>query len=143
MPVVKSLLRRAPGLVLADVPLADEDLAEPTDRGARRVLDRYMMAFRQSDMAAIERLLADDALLEMTGTATWFSGKLTCVPFIAAQAIGRSGDWEMLPLAFTASWARRLTIGVTTRRTTASPWSCWPRLRRTSRCISLFSASNT
>ena len=94
---VKSLLRRARAR-LADVPLVDEDLAEPADQGARRVLDRYMMAFRQSDMAAIERLLADDAVLEMTGTGTWFSGKLTCVPFIAAQAIGRSGDWEMLPL---------------------------------------------
>ena len=94
---VKSLLRRARAR-LADVPLVDEDLAEPADQGARRVLDRYMMAFRQSDMAAIERLLADDAVLEMTGTGTWFSGKLTCVPFIAAQAIGRTGDWEMLPL---------------------------------------------
>ena len=49
-------------------------------------------------MAALERLLADDAVLEMTGTTTWFSGKATCVPFLAAQAIGRAGDWRMLPL---------------------------------------------
>ena len=42
--------------------------------------------------------MADDAILEMTGTASWFSGKATCVPFIAAQAIGQSGDWRMLPL---------------------------------------------
>ena len=65
---------------------------------ARVLLDRYMAAFEQSDMAAIERLLADDAILEMTGTATWFSGKATCVPFIAAQAIGQAGDWRMVPL---------------------------------------------
>ena len=49
-------------------------------------------------MPAIERLLADDAVLEMTGTTTWFSGKATCVPFIAAQAIGQAGDWRMIPL---------------------------------------------
>ena len=49
-------------------------------------------------MQAIERLLADDAVLEMTGTTTWFSGKATCVPFIAAQAIGQAGDWRMIPL---------------------------------------------
>jgi RNA polymerase sigma-70 factor (ECF subfamily) len=95
---VKSLLQRARAR-LADVEVTDDDLAEPADRGARRVLDRYMAAFERSDMAAIERLLADDATLEMTGTTTWFSGKVTCVPFIAAQAIGRSGDWRMLPVA--------------------------------------------
>lgn len=48
-------------------------------------------------MEAMARLLAEDAVLEMTGTATWFSGKATCVPFIASQAIGRPGDWRMVP----------------------------------------------
>ena len=43
-------------------------------------------------------LLADDAILEMTGTTTWFSGKATCLPFIAAQAIGETGDWRMVPV---------------------------------------------
>ena len=75
-----------------------EEIAEPGDERARLVLDRYMTAFEQSDMQAIERLLADDAVLEMTGTTTWFSGKATCVPFIAAQAIGQAGDWRMIPL---------------------------------------------
>jgi RNA polymerase sigma-70 factor (ECF subfamily) len=94
---VKSLLQRARSR-LADLSLTDDDLAEPTDRGARRVLDRYLAAFEQSDMAAIERLLADDAALEMTGTTTWYSGKATCGPFIASQAIGRPGDWRMVGL---------------------------------------------
>jgi RNA polymerase sigma-70 factor (ECF subfamily) len=94
---VKSLLQRARAR-LADMSLSEDDLAEPTDAGARRVLDRYLAAFVQSDMAAIERLLAHNAVLEMTGTISWFSGKATCVPFIAAQAIGRAGDWRMLPL---------------------------------------------
>jgi RNA polymerase sigma-70 factor, ECF subfamily len=94
---VKSLLQRARAR-LANQSLTDDDLAEPTDDGARRVLDQYLAAFEQSDVAAIERLLADDAVLEMTGTTTWFSGKATCVPFVATQAIGRTGDWRMLPL---------------------------------------------
>jgi RNA polymerase sigma-70 factor, ECF subfamily len=97
VPAIKSLLQRARAR-LADVSLTDDDLAEPTDDGARRVLDRYLAAFEQSDIAAIERLLADDTVLEMTGTTTWFSGKATCVPFIAAQAIGQAGDWRMIPL---------------------------------------------
>ncbi|MGA2828142.1 MAG: RNA polymerase subunit sigma-70 [Streptosporangiaceae bacterium] len=42
---LKSLLQRA-RTRLAKVPLSDEDLAEPSDKGARRVLDRYMAAPR-------------------------------------------------------------------------------------------------
>jgi RNA polymerase sigma-70 factor (ECF subfamily) len=94
---VKSLLQRA-RTRLADVSLSDDDLAEPTDEGARQILDRYLAAFEHSDLAEMERLLADDAVLEMTGTTSWYSGKATCLPFIAAQAIGRLGDWRMLPL---------------------------------------------
>ena len=94
---LKSLLQRARAR-LEQQTLADEELAEPTDGRARLVLDRYMAAFERSDMAAIERLLADAAILEMAGTATWFSGKATCVPFIAAQAIGQAGAWRMVPL---------------------------------------------
>jgi RNA polymerase sigma-70 factor, ECF subfamily len=94
---LKSLLQRARAR-LAKVPLSEEDLAEPSDKGARRLLDRYMAAFAQSDMAALERLLAEDAALEMTGTTTWFSGKATCVPYISAFAIGFPGDWKMVGL---------------------------------------------
>jgi RNA polymerase sigma-70 factor (ECF subfamily) len=94
---LKSLLQRARSR-LEQVSLADDDFAEPTDAGARRVLDRYMAAFERSDPAEIERLLVDDAILEMTGTTTWFSGKATCLPFIASQAIGNAGDWRMVPL---------------------------------------------
>ena len=93
----KSLLQRARARLDPDS-LADDQFAEPADEGARRVLDRYMAAFERSDMAEIERLLVDDAVLEMTGTTSWFSGKTTCVPFIAAQAIGHPGDWRMIPL---------------------------------------------
>ena len=57
-----------------------------------------MTAFEQSDMQALEQLLADEAILEMTGTTTWFSGNATCLPFIATQAIGHPGDWRMVPL---------------------------------------------
>jgi RNA polymerase sigma-70 factor, ECF subfamily len=94
---LKSLLQRA-RVRLAKAPLGDQDLAEPSSKDARRVLDRYMAAFTQSDMAALERLLADDAALEMTGTTTWFSGKATCVPYLSAFAIGSPGDWQMAAL---------------------------------------------
>jgi RNA polymerase sigma-70 factor, ECF subfamily len=93
----KSLLQRARAR-LDQQTLADDEIAEPTDEGARRVLDRYMAAFEHSDMTEIERLLVDDAVLEMTGTTTWFAGKSTCIPFMHAQAIGNLGDWRMIPI---------------------------------------------
>jgi RNA polymerase sigma-70 factor, ECF subfamily len=92
---VKSLLQRARSR-LAEAQLVEDDLAEPTDEAARRVLDRYLAAFEQSDMAAMADLLTQDAV--MTGTTTWLSGKATCVPFIATYGIGQRGDWRMLPL---------------------------------------------
>ena len=94
---LKSLLQRARAR-LAEVPRSDEDLAEPSDRDARRVLDRYMAAFRESDVGAIKRLLAEDAAIEMTGTTSWYSGKATCVPFIQLYGIGSRGEWEMVGL---------------------------------------------
>ena len=97
VPAVKSLLQRGRAR-LAEAALTDVEVAEPTDAGARRVLDRYVAAFERSDHAALTRLLTEDAVLEMTGTSTWFSGKATCAPFIAAQAIGRPGDWVMVTL---------------------------------------------
>ena len=86
---LKSLLQRARGR-LAEMSLSDEQPAEPTDYGARQVLDRYLAAFESSDLAEMERLLADEAVLEMTGTNSWYSGKATC----AARLAGRSRSWE-------------------------------------------------
>jgi RNA polymerase sigma-70 factor (ECF subfamily) len=94
---VKSLLQRA-RVRVADAALTDADLAEPDDEAARQVLDLYLAAFRQSDPAAIGKLLADDAVLEMTGTSTWFAGMATCLPYLTTQAMGSPGDWAMVPL---------------------------------------------
>ena len=94
---LKSLLQRSRARLQQEA-VAIDDIAEPSDACARLILDRYMTAFEQSDMQALEQLLADDAILEMTGTTTWFSGKATCLPFIATQAIGHPGDWRMVPL---------------------------------------------
>ncbi len=96
-PAVKSLLQRARARLAQAAP-RDDDLAEPTDVDARRVLDRYLAAFERSDLAEIERLLGDDAVLETTGSTSWFAGKATCLPFIATYGIGQRGEWRMLPV---------------------------------------------
>jgi RNA polymerase sigma-70 factor (ECF subfamily) len=92
---VKSTLARARGRLGEVSPSADTVL-EPAGAEARRLLERYVAAFETSDAVALERVLRDDAVLEMDAR-TWFSGKVMCLRFIRAQAIGSPGDWRLLP----------------------------------------------
>jgi len=70
---------------------------DPTHPDARAVLDSYMAAFEHSNAIALERLLADDAVLEMTPARTWFAGKTTCMPYLRLRALGAPGEWRMVP----------------------------------------------
>jgi RNA polymerase sigma-70 factor (ECF subfamily) len=90
---VKSALQRARATV---APLSPEQV-KPAPAEAKAVLDAYVEAFETSDAAALERLLTDDAVLEMTGVRTWFEGKANCMPHLKAQALGEPGDWRMTP----------------------------------------------
>jgi RNA polymerase sigma-70 factor, ECF subfamily len=94
VPAVKSMLQRARAR-LAAMPTAE--VAEPTAPEAREILDRYMAAFERSDIAALEKLLTDDATLEVPPSASWFAGKAVCVPVLAETAIGTPGEWRMVP----------------------------------------------
>ncbi len=92
---VKSALQRARATVAR---LSPEQVGPPPAE-ARAVLDQYVKAFESSDAAAIERLLTEDAVLEMTGVRTWFAGRSTCVPYLRAVAMESPGDWRMTPVA--------------------------------------------
>ncbi|RSM73357.1 RNA polymerase subunit sigma-70 [Amycolatopsis sp. WAC 01375] len=93
---VKSTLRRARAKV-EEISPAAERVVPPTDRELRALLARYITAFENSDAAALESLLRQDATLEMTPAKTWFSGKATCVPYLTKYALFSPGDWRMVP----------------------------------------------
>jgi RNA polymerase sigma-70 factor, ECF subfamily len=92
---VKSALQRARNRLKEVAPAADQ-IAEPTARRARVLLDQYIAAFENADTAALERLLLADATLEATPLRTWFAGRKTCVPFLRDHVLGSPGDWRML-----------------------------------------------
>jgi RNA polymerase sigma-70 factor (ECF subfamily) len=94
-PAVKSSLQRARARLEQARPSAEE-LSEPTDRQAKELLEQYMLAFEQSDPAALERVLRDDATLEVTTATTWFAGKRNCMRYIR-QFAGSPGEWKMVP----------------------------------------------
>jgi len=92
---VKSALQRARAR-LEEVSPSAGDIVEPASAQARALLDAYTTAFEKADPAALERVLRKDAALEPVGSATWFSGKDTCMAFIR-QVIGVPGEWLMMP----------------------------------------------
>jgi RNA polymerase sigma-70 factor (ECF subfamily) len=93
---VKSALQRARAALDERMP-SPSQMRDPTHPDARAVLDSYMAAFEHSDANALERLLLDDAVLEMTPARTWFAGKTTCMPYLRLGALGVAGEWRMVP----------------------------------------------
>jgi RNA polymerase sigma-70 factor, ECF subfamily len=92
---VKSALQRARGR-LEELAPTSEQVTEPAAPQARALLDQYIAAFENADVAALERLLVRDATLEATPMRTWFAGRETCVPFLRDRLLGSPGDWRML-----------------------------------------------
>jgi RNA polymerase sigma-70 factor (ECF subfamily) len=92
---VKSTLQRARAR-LNEVDRDREPVCEPSEPRARELLDQYMAGFTNADTAALERALRADAAIELVGTRTWFSGRATCLRFLAG-VIGSPGSWRMIP----------------------------------------------
>ena len=93
---VKSALQRARARLDEAGFGAGDDLIEPTEPRARELLSQYIAGFEHADIQALEKALRADAAIEMTGTRTWFSGRVTCLRYLA-HVIGAPGDWRMTP----------------------------------------------
>jgi RNA polymerase sigma-70 factor, ECF subfamily len=94
VPAVKSALQRARARI-AEVAPTPAGLVEPADPVARSLLDQYVAGFENADLAVLERALRADAAIEMIGSTTWFSGRDTCLRYLA-RVLGAPGDWRMV-----------------------------------------------
>jgi RNA polymerase sigma-70 factor (ECF subfamily) len=92
---VKSALQRA-RVRLSEAAPSPGRVVEPADPWAREQLNLYIAGFENADVAALEKALRADAAIEMAGTDLWFSGRSTCLRFLAG-VIGSPGDWLMTP----------------------------------------------
>jgi RNA polymerase sigma-70 factor, ECF subfamily len=90
---VKSALQRGRARLGQAAP-APGRLVEPADPRAREQLALYIAGFENADMAALEKALRADAEIEMVGTLTWFSGRATCLRYLA-RVVGRPGSYLM------------------------------------------------
>jgi RNA polymerase sigma-70 factor, ECF subfamily len=93
---VNSALQRAKAR-LGQAGLSEDRIGEPTDPAHRALVERYAVAFENADLTELEKLLTDDAVLEMPPFATWYTGREMYVRFIARVLTLRGTDWRMVP----------------------------------------------
>jgi RNA polymerase sigma-70 factor (ECF subfamily) len=93
---VNSALQRARAR-LGAAGLSEEQIDEPADPGDRAQVERYAVAFESADLAALEKLLTDDAVLEMPPFLTWYAGREPYIRFMARIFTLRGTDWRMVP----------------------------------------------
>jgi RNA polymerase sigma-70 factor, ECF subfamily len=93
---VNSALQRARARLGKAAPSEDQ-IDEPADPGHRAQVERYAAAFENADLAALEKLLADDVVLEMPPFLNWYVGRDTYIRFIARAFTLRGTDWRMVP----------------------------------------------
>src|SRR5262245_3063040 len=81
---VNSILQRARAQ-LADAQLSQDSIVEPEDAGQREMLDRWVEAFWEKDIATLVQMFSEDAVWEMPPFVGWYQG---------AATIGRLIDWN-------------------------------------------------
>ena len=96
VPAVNSALQRArAGLAAAgDV----GELTEPDDPEVRAVIGRYVRAFEAADVAALVRLLTDEAVLEMPPVPLWYRGRRDYGLFMRRVFDMRGPGWAIRQL---------------------------------------------
>lgn len=93
---VNSALRRARAQLQRLSPTADE-VGEPDNPGHRALLERYVAAFHDADLAALAAVLREDVTLEMPPFASWFAGRRAVTGFFGAQVLAAPGRFRLLP----------------------------------------------
>jgi RNA polymerase sigma-70 factor, ECF subfamily len=95
---VNSGLQRARAR-LGAIAIDEDQIGQPAEAGSRAVVEEYMAAFQNADIARLKRLLAADAILEMPPFRNWYAGRENYARFIARVFALRGTDWRMLPAA--------------------------------------------
>lgn len=93
---INSILQRARAQ-LRQVAPAEDEIIEPTTPDQRELLDRYVTAFENKDIAAIEELFTADAVWEMPPFPGWYQGPANIGRLVTAHCPGGPGDMRLVP----------------------------------------------
>ncbi|MUL75112.1 sigma-70 family RNA polymerase sigma factor [Mycolicibacterium sp. CBMA 226] len=80
---VNSALQRA----RARLPADHDRVTEPSEARQRELLERYVAAFENADVAALIATLSEDAAFEMPPFLTWFRGREAIGTFLGARML--------------------------------------------------------
>jgi RNA polymerase sigma-70 factor (ECF subfamily) len=93
---VNSILQRARAqLERADI--TEDSIVEPESAEQRELLDRWVDAFWEKDVAAIVRMFSEDAVWEMPPYTGWYRGPEVIGRLIDTKCPGDVHDMRMLP----------------------------------------------
>ncbi|GAA1026334.1 sigma-70 family RNA polymerase sigma factor [Virgisporangium ochraceum] len=87
---VNSSLQRARAELSRTAP-TETQLSEPAEHDRRALLDRYVTAFEQADLATLETLLTKDVTWEMPPIPTWFSGRDDVIRLLRLKLLPGAG----------------------------------------------------
>ncbi len=95
---VNSALQRARAQ-LEQRDLRADEVSEPVDADTRALLERYVDAFVNVDIPALEKVLAEDAVWEMPPIVTYFAGRSSVAALIESRLARAPGPGLLVPVA--------------------------------------------
>ena len=93
---VNSSLQRARAQ-LDQAALREDDISEPTAPDQRELLDRYVRALEDKDIAAIGEVVTADAIWEMPPFTAWYQGPDDIGRLIDSQCPAGPGELRLVP----------------------------------------------
>jgi RNA polymerase sigma-70 factor (ECF subfamily) len=96
---VYSALQRAHAAVEERLPAISQQatLRSIGDRRLSELVQRYVRAWEDGDVAAIVALLTDDATFAMPPQPSWYRGREAIGAFLAARPLSRRDRWRLVP----------------------------------------------
>ena len=86
VPAVNSALQRARRALDEEGPVSPDVVVAETEDGEALVLERFMEAWDNADMASLARVLSEDAEMTMPPEPLWFAGRGPIVTWFATSA---------------------------------------------------------
>jgi RNA polymerase sigma-70 factor (ECF subfamily) len=101
---VYSTLQRAHAAVQARLPARSQQatLRSIGDERLRALVEGYVQAWEDGDVAAIVALLAEDTAFAMPPRPNWYRGRDVVGVFLAAHPLARSRRWRLVPVGANA-----------------------------------------
>jgi RNA polymerase sigma-70 factor, ECF subfamily len=97
---IYSILQRARRTAEERLPARSQQATLRTigDRHLHELVERYVQAWEDGDVAAITEMLADDATFSMPPRPSWYRGRAAVAAFLAALPLSGRWRWHHVPI---------------------------------------------